>query len=157
MNKTERWGLGWRSKTSFILATVGLGLFTDIFLYSLAIPLLPYMLEDRLHVPRERVQSYSSGLLAAHTGSAVVFCPITGILVDKFARRKTPYIIGIFVLLLATVVFFLGGTIVALFVARILQGSSGALVWTVGQALLIDTVGAENVGKATGSVRENPG
>ncbi|KAI4210152.1 MAG: hypothetical protein LQ351_006984 [Letrouitia transgressa] len=39
-----------------------------------------------------------------------------------------------------------------LFFARVLQGSSDALVWTVGQALLIDTVGADNVGKATGSI-----
>ena len=152
----EPWGLRWRSKTSFILATVGLGLFTDIFLYSLVLPILPYLLEDRLHVSTEQLQRYSSGLLAAHTGSAVFFCPITGVLVDKFARRKTPYIVGVLVLLLATVLFFLGNSVSILFGARILQGISGALIWTVGQALLIDTVGAEHAGKATGSVRANP-
>ena len=154
MVQTEPWGIRWRSKTPFILATVALGLFSDLFLWGLPVPLLPYMLEDRLHLPIAKIQSHSSGLLAAHAISSVIFCPISAILVDQFAGRKIPYIVGVLLLLLSTVLFFLGDNIAVLVIARILQGSSGALVWTVGQALLIDTVGARNLGKATGSVRK---
>ncbi|KAL9615524.1 MAG: hypothetical protein Q9167_000037 [Letrouitia subvulpina] len=110
------------------------------------------MLEDRLRLPASEIQSHSSSLLAAHAISSVIFCPIAGILMDKCSGRKLPYLTGVFVLLLATVLFFLGSNMAALIIARILQGSSGALMWTGGQAILIDTVGAENVGKATGSI-----
>ncbi|KAL8878414.1 MAG: hypothetical protein Q9198_003769 [Flavoplaca austrocitrina] len=110
------------------------------------------MLEDKLRLPASRIQSHSSSLLAAHAVSSVIFCPISGILTDKFSQRKLPYLIAVLVLLLAWILFFLGGNMAILVVARVLQGSSGALVWTVGQVMLIDTVGAENVGKATGSI-----
>ena len=36
--------------------------------------------------------------------------------------------------------------------ARVLQGVSAAVVWTVGLALVLDTVGPENLGKTIGSV-----
>lgn len=153
MTKAAPWGLEWRSKTSFIIITIALGLFTDLFLYGLPVPLLPYILKDRLDLPATKIQSVSSMLLASHTVISAIFCPIAGILTDKCAGRKSPYVTGVLLLLLATILFFLGVNIVTLVLARVLQGISGALVWTVGQAILIDTVGAENVGKATGSVR----
>ena len=37
-------------------------------------------------------------------------------------------------------------------VARVLQGISAAVVWTIGLALVLDTVGPENLGKTIGSV-----
>ena len=39
-----------------------------------------------------------------------------------------------------------------LIVARILQGISAAVVWTIGLALVLDTVGPDNLGKTIGSV-----
>jgi predicted MFS family arabinose efflux permease len=39
-----------------------------------------------------------------------------------------------------------------LMAARVLQGTSAALVWTVGLALCLETVGPENLGKTLGSV-----
>ena len=42
---------------------------------------------------------------------------------------------------------------VILVIAPVLQGFSGALILSVGQAIFIDTGVAETVGKATGSVR----
>lgn len=153
MTKGAPWGLRWRSKTPFILTTVALGLFTDLFLYGLPVPLLPYILKDRLDLPASKIQSVSSDLLASHTVTSAVFCPIAGILTDKCPGRRPPYLAGVLLLLAATILFFLADTVAILVIARVLQGMSGALVWTVGQAILIDTVGAKNVGKATGSVR----
>jgi len=48
--------------------------------------------------------------------------------------------------------FCLGRTIAILVVARLLQGASAAVVWTVALALLADTVKPEEVGKALGYV-----
>lgn len=153
MTKAVPWGLRWRSRTAFIISTIALGLFTDMFLYALPVPLVPYILKDRLHLPATRLQSVSSGFLASHTVASAIFSPIAGILTDKCSGRKFPYVVGVLLLLLATIVFFLGDHVATLVVARAVQGISGALVWTVGQAILIDTVGAKNLGKATGSVR----
>ena len=55
-------GIKWRSNTTFIIATVAVGLFTDLFLYGLVVPVLPYMLQDRANIPKEKVQSYVSGM-----------------------------------------------------------------------------------------------
>jgi MFS family permease len=39
-----------------------------------------------------------------------------------------------------------------LVIARVLQGMSGAVVWTVGLAMIMDTVGVENLGKVMGTI-----
>ncbi len=39
-----------------------------------------------------------------------------------------------------------------LVVARMLQGMSGAVVWTVGLAMIMDTVGVQNLGKVMGTI-----
>ena len=62
-------GLNWRSSTSFILLTVAIGLFTDLFLYGLVVPVLPFILTSRLHVPSSQIQSHVSVLLAAYAGA----------------------------------------------------------------------------------------
>ena len=63
-----------------------------------------------------------------------------------------PFLAGLVALLLATVLLFVGTTLPVLAVARILQGVSAAFVWTIGLALCLETVGAENLGKTIGSV-----
>lgn len=147
-------GLSWRSKTTFIVATVALGLFTDYFLYGLPVPITPYILRDRIHLPAAEIQTKSSILIAAHAIPSGLVCPMAAIFTDRFNNRKTPYIISVLILSAAVVLFFLGDNVPTLAFARVVQGTAGALIWVVGQAILIDTVGAENLGRAQGSVRE---
>lgn len=147
-------GLKWRSNTLFILSTVTVGLFTDLFLYSLVVPVIPFLLEDRIGVPATQVQSYTSALLAVLAGSSVVFSPVAGVLADKVSTRQAPFLVGLSMLIGATVLLFLGTTVPALVVARVLQGISSAFVWTVGLAIVIETVGPDNLGKTIGTVGE---
>jgi hypothetical protein len=42
--------LRWRSSDLFILTTVCIATFTDGFVYSVIVPVLPYVLEDHYHV-----------------------------------------------------------------------------------------------------------
>ncbi len=65
-------GLRWRASTPFIITTVAVGMFTDLFLYGLVVPVLPFMLKERVHIPHGKIQSYVSGLLAAYAGASVV-------------------------------------------------------------------------------------
>ncbi|KAF4555472.1 MFS-type transporter-like protein 34 [Elsinoe fawcettii] len=145
-------GLTWRSNTFFIVATVAIGLFTDLFLYGLVVPILPYILQDRVGLPEDQIQSHVSGLLAAYAGASVLFSPIAGYLADKTSTRQAPFLLGLTALLLATVLLFVGQNVPTLAVARVLQGISAAFVWTIGLALCLETVGPENLGKTIGSI-----
>ena len=145
-------GLTWRSNTIFIIATVAVGMFTDLFLYGLIVPVLPFMLSDRVGLPKDQIQSHVSGLLAVYAGASVLFSPLAGYLADKTSSRQAPFLLGLTALLLATALLFIGNSVPVLVVARILQGISGAFVWTIGLALCLETVGPENLGKTIGSV-----
>jgi len=153
MTTSKPIGLKWRSSTLFIVSTVGIGLFTDLFLYGLVVPILPFILQDRVHIQPDHIQSHVSGLLAAYAGASVLFSPPAGIIADKLPTRQLPFLVGLTALLLATLLLFLGQNVVVLTVARILQGISAAVVWTIGLALVLDTVGPKDLGKTIGSVR----
>ncbi|GME46072.1 membrane transporter protein [Neofusicoccum parvum] len=145
-------GLHWRSNTFFIIATVAIGLFTDLFLYGLIVPILPYMLHDRLDVPKSDTQPYVSGLLTAYAAASVLFSPVSGVLADRVSTRQAPFLLGLLSLLAATVLLFLGNNIAVLVIARVLQGVAAAVVWTIGLALCLETVGSDNLGKTIGSI-----
>ncbi|KAI4139596.1 MAG: hypothetical protein L6R39_006208 [Caloplaca ligustica] len=152
MARSRPIGLAWRSSTLFIVSTVGIGLFTDLFLYGLVVPILPFILQDRVSLPEDQIQSHVSALLAAYAGASVLFSPPAGIIADRVPTRQAPFLIGLLALLAATLMLFLGKTIPVLIVARILQGTSAAVVWTIGLALVLDTVGPGNLGKTIGSI-----
>ncbi|KAL8883898.1 MAG: hypothetical protein Q9215_007934 [Flavoplaca cf. flavocitrina] len=145
-------GLAWRSNTLFIVSTVGIGLFTDLFLYGLVVPILPFILRDRVSLPEDQIQTYVSALLAAYAGASVLFSPPAGVIADKTSSRQAPFLLGLVALLAATLMLFLGQSVPVLILARVLQGVSGAVVWTIGLALLLDTVGPANLGKTVGSI-----
>ncbi|KAE9367298.1 MFS transporter-like protein [Stipitochalara longipes BDJ] len=145
-------GLKWRSNTLFIISTVGIGLFTDLFLYGIVVPILPFILTDRLDVPHDKLQSYTSALLAYYAGASVLFSLPAGIIADKLPARQLPFLCGLVALLASTILLWLGETIPVLILARILQGISAAVVWTIGLALILDTVGSEKLGVTIGSI-----
>lgn len=152
MAKSKPIGLVWRSSTLFIVSTVGIGLFTDLFLYGLVVPILPFILQDRVSLPQDQIQSHVSALLAAYAGASVLFSLPAGVIADRTSSRQLPFLIGLVALLGATLMLFLGQTVPVLVMARILQGTSAAVVWTIGLALVLDTVGPGNLGKTIGSV-----
>lgn len=153
MVKSKPIGLHWRSSTPFIVSTVAIGLFTDLFLYGIVVPILPFLLHDRLSLPSSQIQSHVSGLLAAYAGASVLFSIPAGIIADKVSTRQAPFLSGLAALLAATLMLALGQSIAVLTAARILQGTSAAVVWTVGLAMVLDTVGPGDLGKTIGSVR----
>jgi MFS family permease len=141
-----------RSNTLFIISTVGIALFTDLFLYGIVVPILPFILSDRLAVPHHMIQTYTSALLACYAGASVLFSLPAGILADKLPARQLPFLFGLVALLASTILLYLGQTITVLIIARILQGISGAAVWTIGLALILDTVGSDKLGVTIGSI-----
>ena len=134
------------------LSTVAIGLFTDLFLYGLIVPILPFILSSRLSLPPASIQSTTSLLLASYAGASVLFSLPAGIITDKLPTRQIPFLIGLFALLASTFLFSIGSTVGILVLARVLQGMSAAVVWTVGLALVMDTVGSKRLGVTIGSI-----
>jgi MFS family permease len=145
-------GLHWRSSTLFIITTVGVGIFTDLFLYALIVPILPFILKDRVGVPQSSIQTYTSTLLAAFAAASFCFSPVAGWLADKIEGRQKPFLAGLAALAVSTVLLAFGRTVAELAIARALQGASSAVVWTLGLAICLETVGPANLGTTIGSV-----
>ena len=77
---------------------------------------------------------------------------ICGWLADRSPSRRLPLLVGLLTLGGATILLCLGSSIGVLVTGRLLQGFSAAIVWTVGLALLVDTVGQKDVGMVMGHV-----
>ncbi|CAH0051419.1 unnamed protein product [Clonostachys solani] len=122
----------WRSSDTFALATVTAAVFTDMFLYGVIVPILPYALTTR------------SGV----AGDDAIFAYMA----DRLSSRRTPLLVGLVALAGGTVMLCVGNSVTLLVIGRILQGASAADVWAVGLALLNDTVGSKRIGHAFGYI-----
>ncbi|BFZ58285.1 hypothetical protein PYCC9005_005347 [Savitreella phatthalungensis] len=145
------WGLSWRSSTTFIVGVIAIALFTDLFLYGLIVPVLPFVLKDRLGLPDGDLQKTTSILLGIYAGSTVITSPLAGIISDKTPNRQLPFFLGLFALTASQALYF-SRSLAGLAAARIFQGMSAAIVWTVGFSLVYDTVGSKDLGKTMGSI-----
>jgi len=143
--------LAFRSSSLFITSTVCLAIFTDIFLYGLIVPVIPFSLTAQAGVPEEEVQQWTAILLACYNATLFVGSPMAGFYADRTASRRLPLLLGLLALAGATLLLCLGTTVALLVVGRLLQGLSAAVVWSVGLALLVDTVG-KDIGQSMGYV-----
>lgn len=141
--------LAFRSSSTFILATVCIAIFTDILLYGIIVPVIPFALTSRVGVDEGSVQTWNAILLACYTIALFVGSPLVGLYADHTSSRRWPLLMGLVSLAGSTVILCLGRTIALLVIGRILQGLSAAIVWTVGLALMVDTV-PEKIGEAMG-------
>jgi MFS family permease len=143
--------LAFRSSVLFINATICLAVFTDIFFYGLIVPVIPFSLTVQVGIPADQVQSWTAVLLACYNATLCVASPLVGWLADRTTSRRVPLLLGLLALAGSTLLLCLGKTIAVLVVGRLLQGLSAAVVWSVGLALLADTVGRD-IGKAMGYI-----
>lgn len=143
--------LAFRSSQTFIVTTVCLAIFTDILCYGLIVPVMPFSLTVQASVPDDQVQQWTAILLACYNAALVVGSPIAGIYADHSSSRRWPLLLGLLALCACTVLLCLAKSVALLIVGRLLQGLSAAIVWTVGLALLVDTVGRD-IGQAMGWV-----
>lgn len=144
--------LHFRSSKVFIITSVAAAVFTDLFLYGVIVPVVPFALSSRAGVAQDQVQTWVSVLLAVYGAALLVASPICGYFADRSPSRKTPLLLGLIALAGATGILTAGNSIALWVVGRLLQGASAAVVWVVGLALVADTVGPEEVGNAMGYI-----
>ncbi|KAM7195448.1 Major facilitator superfamily domain containing protein [Naviculisporaceae sp. PSN 640] len=143
--------LAFRSSQTFIVLVVCLAIFTDILCYGLIVPVMPFSLTVQADVPEDQVQQWTAILLACYSAALLIGSPLVGIYADHTSSRRWPLLLGLLALCGSTVLLCLAKSVALLIVGRILQGLSAAIVWTVGLALLVDTVG-KDIGQAMGWV-----
>ncbi|KAF2432439.1 MFS amine transporter [Tothia fuscella] len=140
----------YRVSKQFTLLVVCIAIFTDVFVYGLVVPVMPFALTQRLGVKEEDVQIWNSVLLGVLGFAIVIGALGFGYLSDHISNRRLPFTAGLLALGSSTVLFALSTNIPTLLIARFLQGLATAIVFTVGFALLFDKVGSESIGQAMG-------
>ncbi|KAG2045226.1 major facilitator superfamily domain-containing protein [Suillus americanus] len=140
-------GLRWRSSVWFITTVVGFGITTDLLVYSIIIPVLPFQLE---RLSYHKVSSLTGWLLCAYSGGLVLSTVPIAMHSERYSMRRMPLIFGLIALIGSQVMFMEAPNYAVMAIARVLQGISSSVVWIVGLALLCDTTPEKNVGKQLG-------
>ncbi|GIJ92026.1 hypothetical protein Asppvi_011001 [Aspergillus pseudoviridinutans] len=139
-----------RSSKAFVIFVVSFATFTDILLYGLIVPVTPTALHERVGLSEDDEQSWTSILLALYGAALLAASPISGYLADRIESRRWPLLIGLVALGASTALLCVGTTLGLWIAGRLFQGMSAAIVWTVGLALLVDTIEKEALGEAMG-------
>ncbi|KAB8446242.1 hypothetical protein FH972_025224 [Carpinus fangiana] len=166
------WLLEIRSSKAFIVSAVCMAVFTvryrsvcsitelgtnmafakDLFLYGVIVPVVPFALQSRAGVKPEDTQYWVSVLVAIYGAFLLAASPVWGYISDKTTTRRAPLLVGLLMLAGSTGILCAGTSIALWIVGRALQGISAAVVWTTGLALLVDTVGKNDVAQYLGYV-----
>ncbi|KAI0072812.1 MFS general substrate transporter [Panus rudis PR-1116 ss-1] len=136
------WGLKWRSSVWFVTLVVALGIATDLLVYSMVVPVMPFQLES-LHY--DNVSSLVGWLLFAFTAT-----PPIAALSEHYSARYWPLLSGQIFLIGSQIMMMEAPSYWLMVIARIIQGISSTIISVVGLALLCDTVPEEIVGKQLG-------
>lgn len=121
-------------------------------MYGLIVPVTPTALENRVGLAKGSVQSWTSILLALYSAALLACSPIVGYLADRFESRRWPLLLGLIALAASTALLCVGTNLALWIVGRLAQGAAAAVVWSVGLALLVDTIGKEGLGQGIGYV-----
>ncbi|KAJ2956909.1 hypothetical protein NQZ79_g7303 [Umbelopsis isabellina] len=163
-----------RGSRWFVLATVGVGLFDDLIVYGIVVPIIPFIILaiDNGHSPQDTNPygnpgtsdqvSHETGILLAlfaagiitHSDVHRIDYPIwywfsTG---DRFKRRRSTMLIGILALIAALLLVMFSQYYWELLLARFLQGLASSCVWILNMCLVADSFPQGELGLQMGKV-----
>ncbi|BGP54868.1 hypothetical protein JCM8202_003377 [Rhodotorula sphaerocarpa] len=138
-----------RSSTWFIALAVGFGVLVDLSSYSLAVPVIPFRLQA---LGYGDIGGKTGWLVSAYAGGLIVSSPVIAVVGARYKNRQIPLFLGLLFMAAAVVLFMEAESYALMVVARILQGFSGTTLWTIGLALVTDSVPEERVGTVLGAV-----
>ncbi|CDO70927.1 hypothetical protein BN946_scf184829.g35 [Trametes cinnabarina] len=140
-------GLEWRSSVWFITLVIGIAITTDLLIYSIIVPIIPFRLQS---LGYDGVSGLAGWLLFAYSASVVIFTPPIAFLSEKYKNRKIPLLLGQVALIGSQVMLMEAPAFWVMALARVAQGMSACVIWVVGLALICDTVPEKIVGKQLG-------
>ncbi|GAA5920225.1 hypothetical protein JCM5296_000392 [Sporobolomyces johnsonii] len=136
-----------RASTWWIALCVGFGILVDLSSYSIAVPVIPFRLEQLGYTD---IGAKTGWLVAAYSGGLIASSPPAAYIGAKYKGRQLPLVFGLLFMAAAIVIFMEAKSFALMVVARILQGFSGTVLWTIGLALLTDSVPEERAGVVIG-------
>ncbi|GAA6018444.1 hypothetical protein JCM11491_007000 [Sporobolomyces phaffii] len=139
--------LRWRSSTWWIALCVGFGILVDLSSYSIIVPVIPFRLEALGYTD---IGSKTGWLVAAYAGGLIVSSPPVAYIGARYKGRQIPLVIGLLFMIGAIIMFMEANNYTLMVIARILQGFSGTVLWTIGLALITDSVPEERAGVVIG-------
>ncbi|KXT10317.1 hypothetical protein AC579_1118 [Pseudocercospora musae] len=151
MPTMERLG-AFRRSLAFIAFVISFSVYTDQFLYAAIVPVTPFALKEHGNISEHRTQFWTAILLAVFGIGCFLSSPPWAWYTDHSRNRQIPFVIGLLILMGATVMLWLAPTIHIQVAGRLLQGVASTVVWTTGLAILVDTVGQEQVGEYAGYI-----
>ncbi|KAF9698178.1 hypothetical protein EKO04_003877 [Ascochyta lentis] len=140
-----------RSSKVFIIFTVCTACLTDGVTYGLVAPVIPFLLKDEGLVKEENIQMSTSLLIAAFSVADFFGAPCCAWYVDRARSRRVPWYLGIVLITAGSMLFGFSNNVAMLVCSRVLHGLSSSILYTVGLAVLVDTVGKDEVGQWMGT------
>ncbi|PIA93361.1 putative MFS-type transporter [Cercospora beticola] len=140
----------WRTSQTLLIFTSTLGLFTENFLYAFVVPILPYMIEQRLRLDPAYTQRFTAELLVILGLISIPAAPIIGHLADQTTSRKGPLLISLLGCTIGTLLVASTISIWLVYAGRILQGIAGTGAWIIAFAMLAESAGTKHTGKILG-------
>ncbi|CAN6609526.1 hypothetical protein TRVA0_004S01332 [Trichomonascus vanleenenianus] len=134
-----------RSSQAFIVFVIFMAVFTDIFLYSVVVPVVPFAFEFRMGLAHDEIQSAVSKSLAIYSAGLIVGSIAFGYVCDRLNNRQSSMVAGLVVLIASTVILCLTKSVALFMVGRLLLGMSGGAVWSVGLSVIADTADPDKV------------
>lgn len=113
--------------------------------FYLLLPVLPVYLMDTFHATSSQVGI----ILSCYVVAALVVRPFSGFLADRF-QRKTVYLIGYGLFVVAFVAYPLVETMLLFIFLRILHGLTFGMVTTSGNTLIVDIMPSSRRGEGLG-------
>ncbi|GKZ66468.1 hypothetical protein AnigIFM60653_007750 [Aspergillus niger] len=151
-SKGGAWGQQWRSSPLFIVSAMAMALFTDTFLYAFLVPILPYVLENRLGLDVSLTQRVSFSLLSETAIAALVTSPFIGHYADRMSSKRILLVGSLLAALFGSIVLALATSTFTLFAGRLIQAIASSFIWVVGYATIADNVQPEHLGKTYGVI-----
>ncbi|KZS93243.1 MFS general substrate transporter [Sistotremastrum niveocremeum HHB9708] len=145
--RTRPVGLKWRSSDWYITFVVGYGIATDLLVYNIIVPVIPFRLES---LGYDQVSARTGWLLFAFSAGLALSTPPIAYISERFNSRRGSMIGGVIFLIVSQVIFMEAPLYWVMCLARVLQGVSSTMIWSVGLALLCDTVAEPTVGRQLG-------
>ncbi|EAW11719.1 putative MFS multidrug transporter [Aspergillus clavatus NRRL 1] len=145
-------GQQWRSSSWFIVTAMAMALFTDTFLYTFLVPILPYVVETRLGLDASLTQRISFALLSESSLVAVVLNPFIGHYADKSESKRVWLLSALVAALLGSIYLAVANSVFDIFMSRLIQAIASAFMWVIGYATIADCVAPERLGMIYGVI-----
>ncbi|KAL5341193.1 major facilitator superfamily domain-containing protein [Aspergillus crustosus] len=143
-------GTAWRSSKLFIVLAISIAMFTDYFLFSFIIPVLPEILKDRLRIAPSHTQLVTSIVLSMNALVSIAIAPAVGYISDRVKWKNNLMLSGYLVDIVGTAITAWSRTLAGLIMGRLIQTVAGSLLWIAGMAILGGSIPADQLARAMG-------